>query len=240
MDFDELSTYLSYASNATSASVVKQEAHSSAAPSKPTTEVKNPVSKAPEPSSTSSTSTSKDAKVAKVAAPVVSSSTSTNESKSKEVTETKVVTEGDGKDSSGEKFYDPVTGEQISKNMFKKIQKGTNVKKEKKVDKPVATTEDGEKKEKKEKKVKEPEVIYTDKTPDGEKKILDGIFPPTYQPKYVEAAWQSWWEKQGFYKPNVDHGIKAEAKDKFIMVIPPPNVTGTVAHHFISNFLFIL
>ena len=56
-----------------------------------------------------------------------------------------------------------------------------------------------EKKEKKEKKVKEPEVIYTDNTPLGDKKVLEGIFPPTYQPKYVEAAWQSWWEKQGIY-----------------------------------------
>lgn len=132
------------------------------------------------------------------------------------------VVEGDVE---GEKFFDPVTGEQISKNAFKKLQKG-GVKKEKK-EKPVAAPKaEGEKKEKK--KVKEAEVIFTDATPEGEKKILDGVFPATYQPKYVEAAWQSWWEKSGFYKPNVEAGLQAEAKDKFIMVIPPPNVTGSL------------
>jgi len=131
--------------------------------------------------------------------------------------------EGDATE--GEKFFDPVTGEQISKNAFKKLQKG-GVKKEKK-EKPVPVPKaEGEKKEKK--KAKEAEVIYTDATPEGDKKITEGVFPATYQPKYVEAAWQKWWEKSGFYKPNVEAGLKAETKDKFIMVIPPPNVTGSL------------
>lgn len=25
--------------------------------------------------------------------------------------------------------------------------------------------------------------------------------PDAYSPKYVEAAWYSWWEKQGFFRP---------------------------------------
>jgi len=25
--------------------------------------------------------------------------------------------------------------------------------------------------------------------------------PDAYSPKYVEAAWYSWWEKQGFFSP---------------------------------------
>ena len=126
-----------------------------------------------------------------------------------------------------EKFYDPNTGEQISKNAYKKLLKGVKEKKEKPAPIP---TEGDEKKEKKvkEKKVKDPEPIYVDNTPVGQKKILDGIFPASYQPKYVEAAWQSWWEQCGFYKPDVTAGINADAKDKFIMVIPPPNVTGSL------------
>ena len=126
-----------------------------------------------------------------------------------------------------EKFYDPNTGEQISKNAYKKLLKGVKEKKEKPAPIP---TEGDEKKEKKvkEKKVKDPEPIYVDNTPVGQKKILDGIFPASYQPKYVEAAWQSWWEHCGFYKPDVTAGINADAKDKFIMVIPPPNVTGSL------------
>ena len=33
----------------------------------------------------------------------------------------------------------------------------------------------------------------------------------------------AWWEQCGFFKPN-----EAEDAGKFVMVIPPPNVTGTL------------
>lgn len=100
-----------------------------------------------------------------------------------------------GNDDEGEskKYFDPVTGEPISKNAHKKLLKGeTSTKKEKK-----ETIPKSESNVKKEKKVKEPEIIFEDQTPAGEKKILDGIFPPTYQPKYVEAAWQQCQSLQG-------------------------------------------
>lgn len=29
--------------------------------------------------------------------------------------------------------------------------------------------------------------------------------PDAYSPKYVEAVWYSWWEKQGFFKP--EYGV---------------------------------
>lgn len=119
-----------------------------------------------------------------------------------------------------EKFYDPTTGEQISKNAFKKLSKAPKKeKKEKPVAKPAA--------EKKEKKVKEPEQIWVDKTPFGDKKNIDE-FPSSYQPAYVEVAWQAWWEKEGFYTPDLEKALKTEAADKFVMVIPPPNVTGSL------------
>jgi valyl-tRNA synthetase len=127
-----------------------------------------------------------------------------------------------------EVFRHPETGEIISKNAWKKLQKGEPLKKEKK-EKPllVAKASTTEKKEAK-KKEKEPEVIFVDETPTGEKKRFEGVSPPTYQPTYVEAAWQAWWEKCGFYAPNVELALKSEQKDKFVMVIPPPNVTGSL------------
>ena len=49
-------------------------------------------------------------------------------------------------------------------------------------------------------------------------------------PKYVEAAWYAWWEKEGFFRPEYyDHHPSlniSTARKSFIMVIPPPNVTG--------------
>ena len=127
-----------------------------------------------------------------------------------------------------ESYFHPETGEKISKNAFKKLQKGVPIKKEKK-EKPVPV-DSTEKKEKKEKKVKEPEQIYVDQTPPGHFKKLEGIFPANYQPKYVESAWQAYWEQNNFYKPNLTEALTTKTKedDKFIMVIPPPNVTGSL------------
>lgn len=65
-------------------------------------------------------------------------------------------------------------------------------------------------------------------TPAGEKKILSDEMAPTYQPRAVEAAWYEWWEAAGFF-----HADAKDMKDKgpddcFVMVIPPPNVTGSL------------
>ena len=121
------------------------------------------------------------------------------------------------------KPIDPATGLPMSKNQLKKFMKP---KKEKKGPSPKpANTSTGEKKVKKKKKE---EIIYNDSTPLGEKKIIEGINPETYQPKYVEAAWQAWWEKCGFYSPNVEKALKTDSNNKFVMVIPPPNVTGSL------------
>lgn len=58
------------------------------------------------------------------------------------------------------------------------------------------------------KKVKETKeaAVYEGKTAPGEKKDLSGSFPDAYSPKYVEAAWYSWWEKEGFFKP--EYGVR--------------------------------
>lgn len=53
---------------------------------------------------------------------------------------------------------------------------------------------------KKAKEVKEA-AVYTGNTQPGERKDLAGQFPDAYSPQYVEAAWYSWWEKEGFFTP---------------------------------------
>lgn len=94
--------------------------------------------------------------------------------------------------------------------------------------------------EKKVKEVKkEKEVItYSGNTPAGEKKDLSGPMPDAYSPAYVEACWYAWWEKQGFFKPEyAGRNISEDnPKGRFVMVIPPPNVTGSLhLGHALTN-----
>lgn len=129
------------------------------------------------------------------------------------------------KDDGKEVFHDPETGEVISKSAYKKLMKNGGKKVEKK--EKVVFAKVGEGKSKEKKKEKEPEQVFVDNTPSGDKKIL-GVFPPTYQPVYVESAWQAWWEKCGFYSPDVTKALNSPYENKFVMVIPPPNVTGSL------------
>lgn len=82
------------------------------------------------------------------------------------------------------------------------------------------------KKEKKEKAI----ITYDVETPEGEKKDTQCAMPEAYSPKYVEAAWYSWWEKSGFFKPEYgrENIYAPNPKGKFMLVIPPPNVTGSL------------
>lgn len=89
---------------------------------------------------------------------------------------------------------------------------------------------ENEKKEKK-KPVKEKVTITYDRnTQPGERKDISGPMPDSYSPLYVEAAWYSWWEKSGFFKPEYGRSSATEPNPKgmFMMVIPPPNVTGSL------------
>ncbi len=47
--------------------------------------------------------------------------------------------------------------------------------------------------------------------------------PPVYEPKEVEARWYDVWEKSGIFKAS-----QTTDKPAFCMVIPPPNVTGSL------------
>lgn len=93
------------------------------------------------------------------------------------------------------------------------------------------------KKEKKEKVV----ISYVRPIARGEKKdVSSDPMPESYSPQYVEAVWYEWWMKQGFFKPEYTapggNILTPNPKGRFVMVIPPPNVTG-VLHlgHALTN-----
>uniref|UniRef100_A0A671P2A0 valine--tRNA ligase n=1 Tax=Sinocyclocheilus anshuiensis TaxID=1608454 RepID=A0A671P2A0_9TELE len=81
-------------------------------------------------------------------------------------------------------------------------------------------------------------VTYNIPTPPGEKKDVLSPLPDSYSPQFVEASWYSWWEKQGFFKP--EYGRKNVSEPNpcgvFMMCIPPPNVTGSLQlGHALTN-----
>ncbi|KAG6454903.1 valine--tRNA ligase [Manduca sexta] len=129
--------------------------------------------------------------------------------------------------------------EKTAKQLEKEAKKAAKLEKLKaKLDKK--STAPAVPKDKPEKKAKETKesAVYTANTAPGEKKDVSGAMPDAYSPRYVEAAWYAWWEKQGFFKP--EHGRKSVSevnpKGKFVMVIPPPNVTGTLhLGHALTN-----
>jgi valyl-tRNA synthetase len=87
------------------------------------------------------------------------------------------------------------------------------------------------KKPKKEEKIIE-SAVYTINTKPGDKKDTTCPLPDAYSPKYVEASWYQWWEKMGFFKPECAEKYfklkEGETREKFVIAMPPPNVTGTL------------
>ncbi|KAI0482352.1 tRNA synthetases class I-domain-containing protein [Xylariaceae sp. FL0804] len=100
---------------------------------------------------------------------------------------------------------------------------------------------------KKEKKAKAPkpeeEALppYVEDTPLGEKKRLKSLDDPqmkAYNPIAVESAWYEWWEKSGFFKPEFKPDGNVKDEGSFVVVIPPPNVTGALhMGHALGNSL---
>jgi valyl-tRNA synthetase len=70
---------------------------------------------------------------------------------------------------------------------------------------------------------------YSHCTQPGGKKYTACALPDTYSPTYVETAWYDWWEKEGYFTPEYHTKLPLSNKDlkeKFIICLPPPNVTG--------------
>jgi len=113
----------------------------------------------------------------------------------------------------------------LSKSQLKKLAKGkTKEKKEK------PQWGDGSKrKEKATKKEAPPKPVFTNETPKGQKKDLTTTpMADAYHPQAVESAWQDWWEAAGYYKGQPAKALTKSDEEKFVMVIPPPNVTGSL------------
>ncbi|XP_012938411.1 valine--tRNA ligase [Aplysia californica] len=90
--------------------------------------------------------------------------------------------------------------------------------------------ESSDNKKKKDEGKKKQVITYDVPTEKGAKKDTKCPMPDAYSPAYVEAAWYEWWVKEGFFKPEYGGRDLAATpyEDKFIMMIPPPNVTGTL------------
>ncbi|KAL0338421.1 UNVERIFIED_CONTAM: Valine--tRNA ligase, mitochondrial 1 [Sesamum angustifolium] len=68
-----------------------------------------------------------------------------------------------------------------------------------------------------------PEDYNDPETPMGEKKRLSRQMAKTYKPSAVEKSWYEWWEKSTFFEADAD-----SSKPPFVIVLPPPNVTGAL------------
>lgn len=123
----------------------------------------------------------------------------------------------------------PAEEKKLSKNALKKLARGGGDA----GDKPKKEKDPNRWAPKKEKEAKKKEPAaavpaFVNTTPAGEKKDMQAPMAAAYNPVAVEAAWQAWWEKQGFFAC-ADAKIKAAKPDeRFVMVIPPPNVTGSL------------
>ena len=72
--------------------------------------------------------------------------------------------------------------------------------------------------------------------PSGDKKDCTGELLPGYHPQVVEAAWDAWWTKQGYYSCDPAAAAAAGPAARFVLVIPPPNVTGSLhIGHALTN-----
>jgi len=83
---------------------------------------------------------------------------------------------------------------------------------------------------------------YFEDTQPGDKKILkslDDKWHKAYVPKVVESGWYDWWEKQGFLKPQFSETGDVKEAGKFVIVIPPPNVTGALVGLLPSGYCYV-
>ncbi|KAF2278581.1 valyl-tRNA synthetase [Westerdykella ornata] len=82
---------------------------------------------------------------------------------------------------------------------------------------------------------------FVEDTPPGQKKPLRSFDEPhftAYTPAAVEAGWYAWWEQSGFFKPQFTEDGSVKPKGKFVVALPPPNVTGALhCGHALANSL---
>ncbi|KAJ2404565.1 valine--tRNA ligase, partial [Coemansia sp. RSA 2530] len=91
---------------------------------------------------------------------------------------------------------------------------------------PASSAAAAPKKEKEAKSAPKPKAAFVNTTPAGEKKDMSEPMADSYNPVAVESSWYSWWETQGFFAPQTGPDGEISPKGRFVMVTPPPNVTG--------------
>jgi valyl-tRNA synthetase len=72
-----------------------------------------------------------------------------------------------------------------------------------------------------------------------EKKVVQPKATDAYEPKKVEDGRYQWWEERGYFKPEfAANGKEVKKAGKFVIPIPPPNVTGSLhMGHALTNAL---
>ncbi|KAG2547987.1 hypothetical protein PVAP13_9KG145685, partial [Panicum virgatum] len=68
-----------------------------------------------------------------------------------------------------------------------------------------------------------PEDFIDPETPAGQKKLLAPQMAKQYSPATVEKSWYAWWESSRYFEADA-----ASSKLPFVIVQPPPNVTGVL------------
>eukprot|EP00569_Conticribra_weissflogii_P003433 CAMPEP_0171335086 /NCGR_PEP_ID=MMETSP0878-20121228/5099_1 /TAXON_ID=67004 /ORGANISM="Thalassiosira weissflogii, Strain CCMP1336" /LENGTH=1096 /DNA_ID=CAMNT_0011836297 /DNA_START=109 /DNA_END=3399 /DNA_ORIENTATION=- len=119
----------------------------------------------------------------------------------------------------------------LSKNALKKLAKNKGKKKEKPTwGEPKQNNKDKTNSKKASSAISSlPKPEFVNTTPKGNKKDLSSTpMADAYHPAAVEAAWQDWWEASGFYSCDPKEAEGKSPEEKFVMVIPPPNVTGSL------------
>ncbi|RCV12837.1 hypothetical protein SETIT_2G299800v2 [Setaria italica] len=68
-----------------------------------------------------------------------------------------------------------------------------------------------------------PENFIDLDTPNGGKKLLAPQMAKQYSPSAIEKSWYAWWESSGYFGAD-----SASTKPPFVIVLPPPNMTGAL------------
>lgn len=80
----------------------------------------------------------------------------------------------------------------------------------------------------------------TDAAPKAPKKekVKKATAVDAYEPQKIEGGRYEWWESRGYFKPEFTKDGKIKPEGKFVIPIPPPNVTGSLhMGHALTNAL---
>jgi valyl-tRNA synthetase len=92
-------------------------------------------------------------------------------------------------------------------------------------------------KEKQAKQGTAPATTNGDSKPKKEK-VKKPTAADAYEPKKIEEGRYDWWEKRDYFKPEFTEDGKIKPEGKFVIPIPPPNVTGSLhMGHALTNAL---